>query len=88
MRIFRRAYYISVCAETISLIHPIPFLDFCLKATPMEISSEVKDVIVRLVIPESNRFYYILEGIDAHKRFYSPNGIKLHLALFDEFEKW
>jgi hypothetical protein len=31
--------------------------------------------------------YYILEGIDAHKRFYTPNGIKSQLNLSDEFEK-
>ncbi|CAF0932679.1 unnamed protein product [Adineta steineri] len=47
----------------------------------------VKDVLARLVIPESNRLYYILEGIDAHNRFHSQNGIKSHLALSDEFEK-
>ncbi|CAF1000290.1 unnamed protein product, partial [Adineta steineri] len=79
--------YISVCAKSFSLTYPIPFLDFCPKATPMDITIEVKDVLARLVIPESNRLYYILEGIDAHNRFYSQNGIKSHLALSDEFEK-
>jgi hypothetical protein len=31
--------------------------------------------------------YYILEGIEAHNRYYTPNGIKSQLALSDEFEK-
>jgi hypothetical protein len=31
--------------------------------------------------------YYILEGIDAHKRIYTPNGVKSQLNLSDEFEK-
>ncbi len=44
-------------------------------------------MLARLVIPESNRMYYILEGIDAHNRYYTPNGIKSQLALSDEFEK-
>ncbi|CAF3620625.1 unnamed protein product [Adineta steineri] len=32
--------YISVCAKTFSLTYPIPFLDFCPKATSMDITNE------------------------------------------------
>ena len=53
----------------------------------MDINIEVKDVLARLVIPESNRLFYVLEGIDAHKQFYTPDGVKSRLALSDEFDK-
>jgi hypothetical protein len=62
-------------------------LEFCPKVTPMDLTIEVNDILARLVIPENNRMYYILEGIDAHKRFYTSNGVKSQLALSDEFEK-
>ncbi|CAF1669939.1 unnamed protein product, partial [Adineta ricciae] len=71
--------YISICAKSFSLTYPLPFLEFCPKATPMDITIEVHDVLARLIIPESNRLYYILEGIDAHKRYYSPTGVKSQL---------
>ncbi|CAF5217003.1 unnamed protein product, partial [Rotaria magnacalcarata] len=53
----------------------------------MDITIDVNDVLARLVIPESNRMYYILEGIDSHKRIYTSNGVKSQLSLSDEFEK-
>lgn len=31
--------------------------------------------------------YYILEGIDAHKRFYTPNGVRSQLHLSEEVDK-
>ncbi|CAF1275725.1 unnamed protein product [Adineta steineri] len=79
--------YISVCEKTFSLTYLIPFLKFCPNATPVDINIKIKDVLAYLVTPESNRLYYILEGIDAHKRFFLPNGIKSHLALSDGLEK-
>ncbi|CAF1448849.1 unnamed protein product [Rotaria sp. Silwood1] len=47
----------------------------------------INDVLVRLVIPESNRMYYIVKRIDAHKRFYELDGIKLQISLSDTFDK-
>ncbi|CAF3280350.1 unnamed protein product [Rotaria socialis] len=79
--------YISVCAKSFSLTYPLPFVEFCPTVTPMDITIDVNDVLARLVIPESNRMYYILEGIDSHKRIYTPNGVKSQLSLSDEFEK-
>ena len=76
-----------MCAKSFSLTYPLPFLEFCPKVTPMDINIEVKDVLARLVIPESNRLFYVLEGIDAHKQFYTPDGIKSRLTLSDEFDK-
>ncbi|CAF3889879.1 unnamed protein product, partial [Rotaria sp. Silwood1] len=79
--------YIFVWAKSISLKYPLLFLEFCPTVTPMDIAIEVNDVFARLVIPESSRMYYIREGIDAHKRFYIPNGIKSQLSLSDAFER-
>ncbi|CAF1506567.1 unnamed protein product, partial [Rotaria sordida] len=79
--------FISICAKSVSLTYPLPFLEFCPKVTPMDITIDVQDLLARLVIPENNRMFYILEGVDSHKRFYTPNGIKSQLTLSDEFEK-
>ena len=53
----------------------------------MDLTIEVNDILARLVIPESNRMYHILEGNDAHKRFYSAHGIASELGLSEQFEK-
>ncbi|CAF4971055.1 unnamed protein product, partial [Rotaria sp. Silwood1] len=79
--------FISVCAKTFSLTYPLPFIEFCPKVTPMDITIDIQNVLARLVIPENSRMYYILEGIDSHKQIYTPNGVKSQLALSDEFEK-
>ncbi|CAF1031213.1 unnamed protein product [Adineta ricciae] len=79
--------YVSLCAKSLVLTYPLPFLEFCPVSTPMDLNIEVNDVLARLVIPESNRMFYIVEGLDAHKQFYAPDGIKSHLPLSDIFEK-
>ncbi|CAF4939869.1 unnamed protein product, partial [Rotaria socialis] len=56
------------------------------KNTSMDLTVEVSDVLARLVIPRNNRMYYVIEGIDMHKQFYTPNGIKSHLSLLDVFD--
>lgn len=35
------ADYVSLCAKSLLLIYPIPFLEFCPKATPTELTVEV-----------------------------------------------
>jgi hypothetical protein len=37
-----RQDYISVCAKTFLFIYPLPFIEFCPKFTPMNITVEVK----------------------------------------------
>ncbi|CAF3683220.1 unnamed protein product [Rotaria sp. Silwood1] len=61
--------------------------NFLQEATPMDLTIKINDVLVRLVIPESNRMYYIVKRIDAHKRFYELDGIKLQISLSDTFDK-
>ena len=40
-----------------------------------------------MIIPESNRMFYLLEGLDKNKRFYTPNGIQSHLPLASAFDQ-
>ncbi|CAF1148960.1 unnamed protein product [Rotaria sp. Silwood1] len=79
--------YISLCAKSLLLNYSLSFLQFCPEATPMDLTIKINDVLVRLVIPESNRMYYIVKRIDAHKRFYELDGIKLQISLSDTFDK-
>ncbi|CAF3740732.1 unnamed protein product [Rotaria sordida] len=79
--------YVSLCAKSLVLTYPLPFFEFCPKVTAMDLTVETEDVLVRLVIPRSNQMYYIIEGLDMHKRFYTPDGIKSQLSLSDAFNK-
>ncbi|CAF3490546.1 unnamed protein product [Rotaria socialis] len=78
--------YLSLCAKTLVLTYPLAFFEFCPKNTSMDLTVEVSDVLARLVLPRNNRMYYVIEGIDMHKQFYTPNGIKSHLSLLDVFD--
>ena len=31
--------------------------------------------------------FYLLEGLDINKRFYTPDGIRSHLSLFNAFDQ-
>ncbi|CAF4921995.1 unnamed protein product, partial [Rotaria sp. Silwood1] len=55
------------CVKLFSLTYSLPFLKFCPKITPMDITIEIDNVVAHLVIPEHDRIYYILEGIDSHE---------------------
>ncbi|UJR36630.1 hypothetical protein I4U23_029350 [Adineta vaga] len=79
--------YVSLCAKSLALTYPLSFIEFCPVATSADLTIEINDVLARLVMPESNRMYYIVEGLDRHKRFHAPDGIKSHLPLSDIFEK-
>ncbi|CAF4950136.1 unnamed protein product [Rotaria sp. Silwood1] len=58
---------LDVCVKLFSLTYSLPFLKFCPKITPMDITIEIDNVVAHLVIPEHDRIYYILEGIDSHE---------------------
>ncbi|CAF3993537.1 unnamed protein product [Rotaria sp. Silwood2] len=79
--------YVSLCAKSLLLTYPLVFSEFCPKNTATDLTIETKDILARLVIPRSNRMYYIIEGLDMHKRFYTPEGVKSQLSLSDAFDK-
>ncbi|CAF4746508.1 unnamed protein product, partial [Rotaria magnacalcarata] len=61
-------------AKTLALTFPLAFYEFCPKNASIDLTVEVSDVLARLVIPRNNRMYYVVEGIDTHKQFYTPDG--------------
>ncbi|CAF3397517.1 unnamed protein product [Rotaria sp. Silwood1] len=79
--------YVSLCAKSLRLTYPLSFIEFCAKTTAMDLTIEAKDILARLVIPRTNRMYYIIEGLDMHKQFHTPDGIKSQLSLSDAFDK-
>lgn len=50
-------------------------------------SFQAEDILARLVLPESNRLFYLIEGLDAHKHIYTSQGVQSQLPLADAFEK-